>query len=110
MERMTFSMCLKRAGIEKSFLREYDEEENYTREGEVHCTSSAFLCNESLDKVLFVYHNIYDSYTWPGGHNDGERDFFKVAIRETEEETGIKISPFIPPFPCIWGFSPSRSM
>lgn len=61
----------------------------YTREGEVHCTSSAFLCNESLDKILVCYHNIYDSYTWVGGHNDGETDFISVAVREAKEETGI---------------------
>lgn len=108
MERMTLSACLKRAGFENSFLREYEKDENYTREGEVHCTSSAFLCNKSLDKVLFVYHNIYDSYTWPGGHNDGERDFLQVAIREAEEETGIKNLTLYSAIPLHMGLLPVK--
>lgn len=62
-----------------------------TRKNEfAHFTSSAFVINKSKDKVLMIYHNIYDSWNWPGGHADGESDLFKVAIKELEEETGIK--------------------
>ena len=54
-----------------------------------HVTASAWITNESRDRVLMIYHNIYDSWAWTGGHADGERDLMKVAMREAEEETGL---------------------
>ena len=36
-----------------------------------------------------VYHNIYNSWSWMGGHADGETDLLSVAIREVKEEAGI---------------------
>ena len=62
----------------------------YTREcSACHLTSSGFVVNRSLDKVLFVHHRIYGSWCWTGGHADGEHDLLKTAIRETQEETGV---------------------
>ncbi|MCF7923652.1 MAG: NUDIX hydrolase [Candidatus Izimaplasma sp.] len=55
-----------------------------------HITSSAIVVNQEMTKVLFAYHNIYDSWSWVGGHNDGDPDLLKVAIKETKEETGVK--------------------
>jgi len=55
-----------------------------------HFTSSAFIVNKSRDRVLFVHHNIYNSWGWVGGHADGETDMLAVALREVQEETGIK--------------------
>lgn len=37
-----------------------------------------------------VYHNIYQSWAWTGGHADGESNLLEVAIRELKEETGVK--------------------
>ncbi len=37
-----------------------------------------------------VYHKIYDSWSWTGGHADGEPDLLAVALREVREETGVK--------------------
>lgn len=37
-----------------------------------------------------VYHNIYNSWSWMGGHADGERDLRSVAEREIREESGIR--------------------
>jgi len=56
----------------------------------VHITSSAFVVNNTKDKVLVVYHNIYNSWSWTGGHADGEDDLLAVALRELTEETGVK--------------------
>ena len=68
-----------------------DFDDVLTRENEyLHFTSSAFVVNKNRDKVLMIYHNIYNSWGWTGGHADGEEDLLSVAIREVEEETSIK--------------------
>ena len=54
-----------------------------------HVTASAWITNESRDRVLMVYHNIYDSWAWTGGHADGDRDLLNVALKEAREETGL---------------------
>jgi 8-oxo-dGTP pyrophosphatase MutT (NUDIX family) len=61
-----------------------------TRKNEVlHFTSSAFVLNPSRTHVLMVYHNIYNSWSWTGGHADGEPDLFSVAKKELMEESGV---------------------
>ena len=54
-----------------------------------HLTASAWVVNKDRSRVLMVYHNIYDSWSWLGGHADGETDLLAVAIREVKEEAGI---------------------
>lgn len=55
----------------------------------MHMTASSWIINQSWDKVLMIYHNIYDSWAWTGGHADGEHDLCRVAEREAKEETGL---------------------
>ena len=55
-----------------------------------HFTASAFVVNKERTKMLLVYHLINDGWIYPGGHVDGETNFLKVAVREVEEETGLK--------------------
>ena len=63
----------------------------FTRENEVaHFTASSWLLNREHTKVLMIYHNIYHSWSWTGGHADGEEDLLAVAIKEAQEETGVK--------------------
>lgn len=63
----------------------------WTRENEMaHWTSSAWVLDETHTKVLMAYHNIYNSWSWLGGHNDGEHDFIKVAEKEIKEESGVQ--------------------
>lgn len=58
-----------------------------------HMTSSAWIVNRDRTRVLMVYHNIYDSWSWTGGHADGETDLLAVAVREAQEETGVVATP-----------------
>lgn len=55
-----------------------------------HFTASSMVFNNARDKVLMIYHNIYDSWAWTGGHADGDADLLHVAKKELEEETGLK--------------------
>lgn len=60
------------------------------RENEIaHITSSGFVMNKDLDKVLLVHHNIRNVWAWTGGHADGDEDLLYVSIKEAIEETGI---------------------
>lgn len=36
-----------------------------------------------------IHHNIYNAWSWTGGHADGESNMLKVAIKEAIEETGV---------------------
>ncbi len=62
------------------------ERENQT----AHFSASSWLLNKEHTKVLMIYHNIYHSWSWTGGHADGEANLLEVAKREAMEETGIK--------------------
>lgn len=55
-----------------------------------HMTVSCLILNGALDKILMVHHNIYNTWSWTGGHADGDADLLAVAIKEAREETGIK--------------------
>ncbi|MDF2944792.1 MAG: hydrolase [Herbinix sp.] len=60
------------------------------RENEfAHFTSSGFIMNKELDKVLMIHHNIRNSWAWTGGHVDGDTNFLHVAMKEAKEETGV---------------------
>ena len=51
-----------------------------------HITASSIIVSPDRRRTLMAYHRIYDSWAWTGGHNDGERDFMDVALREAREE------------------------
>lgn len=78
-------------------LRCLEKEDNlFTRDNDlVHLTASCWITNKSMDKVLMCYHKIYDSWSWLGGHADGEEDLLKVALKEAKEESGLEnIKPY----------------
>lgn len=54
-----------------------------------HFTASIWTMNKERTKTLMVYHNLYDSWSWIGGHADGMEDLCSVAMRELQEETGV---------------------
>lgn len=62
-----------------------------TRNDQVaHLTSSAIVVNEGKDKMLMIHHNIYNTWTWVGGHLDGHENAYEVALKEAKEETGLE--------------------
>ena len=71
------------------YLKDFDDV--LTRQNEYgHFTSSAFILNKERTKLLMIYHKIYNSWAWTGGHSDGDNDLLYVAMKEAKEETGIK--------------------
>lgn len=71
-----------------SYIRDFPD--ILTRKNKyAHFTASSWIVNQDYTKVLMVYHNIYHSWSWTGGHADGEKDLLSVAEKEALEETGI---------------------
>lgn len=73
------------------FLQQWElkKEVLLQRSEQGHVTVSAMILNPSLDAMLMVYHNIYQSLSWTGGHADGAEDLLQKAAEEAREETGI---------------------
>lgn len=65
------------------------EELLYRTNASAHFTASAWVTNRSHTQVLMCYHRIYDSWSWLGGHADGDDDLLGVALREVQEESGL---------------------
>lgn len=62
-----------------------------TRQCEMaHMTASSLIFNRDRGKLLMVYHNIFQSWSWTGGHADGEENLLLTAMREALEETGLR--------------------
>ncbi|MBY0529419.1 MAG: NUDIX hydrolase [Rhabdochlamydiaceae bacterium] len=55
-----------------------------------HVTASAWLLSRDLTQVLLMHHAKLDRWLQPGGHCDGNPDVLAVAIKEAQEESGIK--------------------
>lgn len=71
------------------FLKNHDDA--FLRTNPIaHVTASGWVINRDGTKVLMAYHRIYDSWSWTGGHADGDTELLAVAIREAQEETGLK--------------------
>ena len=79
--------------IDKEMMLEYINtfKDVLTRENKMcHFTASSWIVNKERTKVLMIYHNIYQSWAWTGGHSDGDDNLLHVALKEAEEETGLK--------------------
>jgi 8-oxo-dGTP pyrophosphatase MutT (NUDIX family) len=55
-----------------------------------HITGSSLIVNPTKTKTLLVHHAKLNKWVQPGGHADGEENVLNVALREAEEETGLK--------------------
>ena len=54
-----------------------------------HLTASAWVVSPDRSQVIMVYHNLYQSWSWMGGHADGDWDLLRVAKKEVMEECGL---------------------
>lgn len=62
-----------------------------TRDNTVaHLTASAWVVSPDRSQVIMVYHNLYRSWAWMGGHADGDSDLLRVAKKEVMEECGLQ--------------------
>ena len=55
-----------------------------------HLTGSAWLVSKNGERVLLTHHRKLDRWLQPGGHADGDSDLARVALREAEEESGLR--------------------
>ena len=57
-----------------------------------HVTGSSWVVSPGRDRVLMMHHKKHEQWFQPGGHADGESDILRVALRETQEESGLDSS------------------
>lgn len=55
-----------------------------------HVTASAWIVSHDLDRCLLTHHRKLDRWLQLGGHADGDPDVVAVALREAEEESGLR--------------------
>lgn len=82
----------EKESVDKEVMLEFikNNEDILTRNNKIaHFTTSAWIVNKEKSKVLMIYHNIYNSWSWVGGHADGDEDLLHVIKKEIAEETGL---------------------
>lgn len=64
-----------------------------------HLTGSAWIVDRTRRRVLLTHHRKLDKWLQLGGHADGDPDLTAVALREAQEESGLRsvarVSPAI---------------
>lgn len=55
-----------------------------------HVTGSAWILDKSRQHTLLTHHKKLNQWFQTGGHCDGDSDVLNVALKEAEEETGLK--------------------
>jgi 8-oxo-dGTP pyrophosphatase MutT (NUDIX family) len=61
-----------------------------------HITSSAWIVSRERRSVLLTHHRKLERWLQLGGHADGESDVLASALREAEEESGLRDFSAIP--------------
>ena len=55
-----------------------------------HFTASALVVSNDFKRVVLLHHKKLEKWLQPGGHADGDSDLAAVALKEANEETGLK--------------------
>lgn len=55
-----------------------------------HITGSVWIISKERTQTLLVHHAKLNKWVQPGGHADGDENILAVALKEAEEETGLK--------------------
>ena len=55
-----------------------------------HLTASAWIVNAGRTHALMTHHRKLNRWLQLGGHADGDLDLERVALREAQEESGLK--------------------
>ncbi len=56
-----------------------------------HITASAWIADNSFDKILMLHHAKLNKWLQPGGHADGKENLIDVVKSEVLEETGLTL-------------------
>lgn len=84
--------CPEQADAAAEFAALFADPENpFVRERKAgHYTGSAWLVSADGRRILLTHHRKLDRWLQLGGHADGDRDMSRVALKEAEEESGLR--------------------
>ncbi|UZD24624.1 NUDIX hydrolase [Algoriphagus halophytocola] len=78
------------------FLELTEDPLAYRRERlEGHFTASAWIVNRKRTHTLLTLHRKLGRWLQLGGHADGDEDLLAVAMKEAQEESGLKSLSFV---------------
>lgn len=80
------------AAVADAFLDLLDDADDpFVRERSAgHFTGSSWLVSRDGRRTLLTHHRKLGRWLQLGGHADGERDLARVALKEAEEESGLR--------------------
>jgi 8-oxo-dGTP pyrophosphatase MutT (NUDIX family) len=83
--------CPSQADLAAEFIALLADPLAFSRERlEGHFTGSAWLVSQDGQRVLLTHHRKLQRWLQLGGHADGDADLAAVALREAEEESGLR--------------------
>jgi 8-oxo-dGTP pyrophosphatase MutT (NUDIX family) len=74
----------------RAFVARHPDDAHLRSQPEGHLTGSGFVLDASRSRVLLLHHRKLGRWLQPGGHGEGETDPREIALREIEEETGLR--------------------
>ncbi len=80
--------------VKDSFINFINENDNCFERSclKGHVTASSFVVSPDKESILLCFHRKWNKWVQLGGHADGIEDTLQVALKETEEESGICIN------------------
>jgi 8-oxo-dGTP pyrophosphatase MutT (NUDIX family) len=88
---------MRDVALVRSFLAAHPHDAHLRSQLAGHLTGSGFVLDSARARLLLLHHVRLDRWLQPGGHGEGELAPRAIALREIEEETGLRpedLSPF----------------